>query len=331
MAQMQAPVSVLMGAYNAAEFITQSLDSIASQTAAPLEVIVVDDASTDGTADVAEAWGATVVRQERNSGVAGSRNAGIGRATGEFIAICDADDLWEPTKLERQCGALARAPDVDFAFCDYYDFAAARIINPSLLKAVHTHFERVERTPLGDGAYRCSRASLNAATLHHTFALPSTFVVRRSLVNELGGFDVDAPPQEDAEFLMRVFTRSDGVFIDAPLMGYRRHASNVSGDPCKLRYGMVKQAERVMASPERYRPESAPYFAAAYPELLFKAGRVYASYGEAAHAWKLLLRSLAKRRSAATFLWLALTPLLRVPYARALLQRVKTSVAAKRG
>ncbi len=329
MAETNAPVSVVMGAYNAARFIIESLDSIRAQSAAPLEIIVVDDASTDATGALAEAWGATVVRQPSRSGVAGSRNAGIARATGEFIAICDADDLWHPAKLERQCAALGRVPDVDFAFCDYYDFSSDGIINPSLFKAVHTHFERVERIPLGDAAYRCTRESLNAVTLHQTFALPSTFVVRRSLVNDLGGFDVDAPPQEDVEFLLRVFTRSDGVFIDAPLMGYRRHDNNVSGDPRKLRYGMIKHADRVIAHSERYRPESARHFSTAYPELLFKAGRMYASYGEADRARDLLLSSLAKRRSAATLLWLGLTPILRARIARELLQALKALVASR--
>jgi glycosyltransferase involved in cell wall biosynthesis len=92
-------VAVVIPAYNAGQFIGEALDSVSAQTARPSEVIVVDDGSTDRTAAVARSRGVTLLTQP-NRGVAAARNLAI-RATGQhWIAFLDADDVWEPGKLE---------------------------------------------------------------------------------------------------------------------------------------------------------------------------------------------------------------------------------------
>jgi glycosyltransferase involved in cell wall biosynthesis len=97
-------ISVVIPAYNAAHFLPRSLASVFAQTVAPHEVIVVDDGSTDNTGEVAASFGARVIRQE-NLGLAAARNTGIQHASGEWIALLDADDSWEPEKLARQVAA----------------------------------------------------------------------------------------------------------------------------------------------------------------------------------------------------------------------------------
>ena len=98
-------ISVIIPAYNAARFLPRCLKSVFAQTLQPDEVIVVDDGSTDNTATLAAALGARVISQ-RNGGISAARNTGYQNATGAWIALLDADDLWSPAKLERQVARI---------------------------------------------------------------------------------------------------------------------------------------------------------------------------------------------------------------------------------
>jgi glycosyltransferase involved in cell wall biosynthesis len=98
-------ISVVIPAYNAARFLPLCLPSVFAQTYKPEEVIVVDDGSTDNTAEVAAELGARVIRRE-NGGISAARNTGIQNASCEWIALLDADDSWAPEKLERQAACI---------------------------------------------------------------------------------------------------------------------------------------------------------------------------------------------------------------------------------
>src|SRR5690348_10269988 len=101
-------VSVVIPAFNAAEYIGQAIDSVLAQTHQPIEIIVVDDGSTDQTAQIAAAYPAPVrVLRKPNGGPASARNMGIAAATGSWIALLDADDRWLANKLERQLRHVA--------------------------------------------------------------------------------------------------------------------------------------------------------------------------------------------------------------------------------
>ena len=120
-------ISVVVPAYNEERYITEALDAVLAQTLAPLEVIVVDDGSTDATVAVVEACGDRVrlVRQE-NRGRPGAFDTGFREAAGDFVALCPADDVWEPRKLEWQRDALARHPEADVVFGGAERFGLAR-------------------------------------------------------------------------------------------------------------------------------------------------------------------------------------------------------------
>jgi glycosyltransferase involved in cell wall biosynthesis len=109
-----AEVSVIVPAFNGEGFLDETLRSAVAQTLPPLEVIVVDDGSTDATSEIADAFGEPVrcIRQE-NRGVAAARNHGLALARGEFIAFLDHDDLWPADKLEIQVSAMRSDPGVD--------------------------------------------------------------------------------------------------------------------------------------------------------------------------------------------------------------------------
>src|SRR5574341_762611 len=106
------PFSVIIPAYNAERFIGETLASVLAQTARPAEIIVVDDGSTDQTAEIARSMGATLVQHGRH-GVSLSRNFGILAAASEWVAFLDADDLWETEKLAMQWRALQACPSAD--------------------------------------------------------------------------------------------------------------------------------------------------------------------------------------------------------------------------
>jgi len=160
-----APVTVVIAAMDAAQYIGDAIRSALDQTLPPERVVVVDDGSTDGTADVAEATDprVTVLRHEHR-GVGSSRNAGIAAADTELLAFLDADDLWRPRKLELQLAALAAQPHLDAVFCLMDEFLDASADGTAT---------RAPRTGVA--------VPLSGATL-----------VRRDLVTRLGPFDDDA-------------------------------------------------------------------------------------------------------------------------------------------
>jgi glycosyltransferase involved in cell wall biosynthesis len=107
-------ISCIVPVFNGENYLAEALESILAQTYRPIEVIVVDDGSTDGTADVAARYGDRIryVRQN-NGGPPTARNLGLSMATGEFVAFLDSDDLWHPEKLERQMACFETRPELD--------------------------------------------------------------------------------------------------------------------------------------------------------------------------------------------------------------------------
>lgn len=107
MTSQAAPISVIVPVYNHAKYISQALESVFNQSLKPLEVIVVDDGSTDGSGEIAQSRFPQVrVHRQKNQGIGAARNAGIQLSKGEFLAFLDADDLWEPEKLFLQWNLL---------------------------------------------------------------------------------------------------------------------------------------------------------------------------------------------------------------------------------
>ena len=116
-------VSVIIPAFNAEKYIRESIDSVLSQTVPVFEVIVVDDGSTDRTAEIVRRYGPPVCYQHQsNHGVAHACNRGAALATGEFIGFQAADDLWLPEKLERQLDAFRQQPELSMVFTHVQQF-----------------------------------------------------------------------------------------------------------------------------------------------------------------------------------------------------------------
>ncbi len=158
-------VSVVVPAHDAELYLAEAIESILGQTLPPAQVLVVDDGSQDGTAGVAEAFGAavTVIRQERG-GVGAAVNSGLELADGDLIAFLDADDVWTPRKLERQRAVLDAEPETDMVFG-----RAEQFISPDL-----SPNERAElRAPVGSLPGKVKGAML----------------IRRAAMERVGRFD----------------------------------------------------------------------------------------------------------------------------------------------
>jgi glycosyltransferase involved in cell wall biosynthesis len=111
-------VSCVVPAWNAQRFLRQAIDSVLQQTWRPLELIVVDDGSTDDTAAIARSYGALLrLLQRPNGGPCAARQAGVDAAAGTFVAFLDADDRWLPDKLGQQVAALTAAPEAGYCTC----------------------------------------------------------------------------------------------------------------------------------------------------------------------------------------------------------------------
>jgi len=166
-------VSAVIPAYNAARYITECLHSIAGQEGdIPLEIIVVDDGSTDDTREKVLAFGGTRLIQQTNAGPSAARNRGIREAKGEFIAFLDSDDLWTKDKLSVQIAILASLPDAAMVFgdCQRFDdtgrldepfFVAAGLDeafwgDPLLVKDRYLKLFRVNYVPTGSVVLRKS-------------------------------------------------------------------------------------------------------------------------------------------------------------------------------
>lgn len=201
-------VSVVIPAYNAAAFIDRTLDTVRAQTYAEHETILVDDGSTDGTADVARAYlmrhglRGQVIRQE-NRGIAAARNTGMRAAGGTYIALLDHDDLWSPEKLAAVMSEFRRHSEVDL-IC--HEESITR----------DGHVVRVTRR-------RLPRGNLYEALLFDGNLLsPSATTFRREVALALGGFDERAEylTVEDYDFWMRFSRERQIRFLDRVLGEY---------------------------------------------------------------------------------------------------------------
>jgi glycosyltransferase involved in cell wall biosynthesis len=204
-------ISVVVPAYNEERYIAEALDAVLRQTLAPLEVIVVDDGSTDGSVEVVRRYGNRVrLIQQENRGCPGAFDTGFREAAGDFVALCPADDVWVPRKLDWQREALARNPEVDVIFG-----AAERF---GLMTGTHV---QPARDGLLDSAWF-------AQQMYSQNLIPDpSAVVRRSLYLELGGYEPLVG--EDYEFWMRALAASATFYFDPRLVvRLREHGGNLS-------------------------------------------------------------------------------------------------------
>jgi glycosyltransferase involved in cell wall biosynthesis len=296
-------VSVVIPAYNAAEFLGEALDSVLAQCYQPIEVIVVDDGSEDETPQIVAAYaGRVAYLRQRRGGPASARNAGIRAASGEWIAFLDADDMWMPGLLEKLIGASAET-GADFVICDSLTLSNGSILGPTRFEYCGLELRLHAVAP--DGVL------LNPFELLleiGNYIATGAALVRRDAVLQIGLFDEGIKCGEDLDLWLRLSLRYRFAVVDDALVLRRIHTTNTSHIPWAMVTGSMKVYEKL----ERHAPAMAPgtrwrgLLRKKKAALLREEGALYLSRGElhsARKSWARSLRSSFTPRVAAY--WLA--------------------------
>lgn len=217
-------VSCIVPVFNGARFVGEAIDSILRQSWPDLEVVVVDDGSTDATPDVLAGYGTRIrsLRQD-NAGPAAARNLGLEESRGEFVAFLDADDIWVDDKLASQIALLRERPDVDLCSGHLKSFWIPELDHER---------ERFENHP-----YHREQAMLS----------PCTLLTRRRIFEALGGFDPSLRTGEDTDWFIRYMRAGYRIETVPRLLLHRRqHTSNLTRESRPGREGVLDLIKRAL-------------------------------------------------------------------------------------
>lgn len=278
-------ISVVIPTYNRAWALGRAVDSVLAQDFPDFELIVVDDGSDDDTPGLLEAYGPRLTRLfQPNQGVSAARNRGVARAAGELVAFLDSDDSWYPQKLGVQAAFFDARPDARICQTQEIWIRNGRRVNPG----------RRHAKPAGD---------IFVPSLSLCLVSPSAVMLKKSLFEEMGGFDEALPACEDYDLWLRVSARYPVHLIDRPLVVKTGgHSDQLSARPGLDQY-RIASLEKLLCggglSPRQYRAAAA---------VLAKKCAVYAGgcsrrgrHGEAAYYRRLAGRfSKGDENAAAT-------------------------------
>lgn len=208
---MQTTVSVIIPTYNRKHTLERALDSVIAQQHCVEEIILVDDGSTDNTVEWAEAnYPNVIVLAQKNKGVSAARNAGIARASGQWIALLDSDDYWYPTKIGRQLQTLQQLKDLRLCHSDEHWIRHGKRVNQ-----MNKHHKT--------GGWIFEQCLPLCAIS------PSASLIKKSVFEDLGGFDESMPACEDYDYWLRLCSREEVAYIeDALIQKFGGHDDQLS-------------------------------------------------------------------------------------------------------
>ena len=226
-------VSIIIPVFNGERFLREAVESVLAQKYSPVEIIIVDDGSTDSTATLARSFPETVrYLHQTNHGPAAARNRGIEQAQGDLIAFADADDLWPSHKLELQLPYLIRDSKIDIV----------------LGRIQQVLLSETQAKEIGDPAFSVNLGSA---------------VIRRSCFERVGLFDETMRYSEDVDWFMRAREGAAAIMtIDAVTLFYRQHEQNMTRGKSTSELNVLKALKRSL---DRRREQSG--IAAALPNL----------------------------------------------------------------
>jgi glycosyltransferase involved in cell wall biosynthesis len=213
-------VSVVTATYNMAHYLGQAIQSVLAQTYANVELLIVDDGSTDNTREVVDAFLAdsrVKYLTQENKGQAAAKNRGILESSGEYVAFLDADDMWAPEKLELQIPLFAGIEN---------------------LGVVYSRVACIDKngSDLGVSNGELFRGCISSRLLIYNFVGFGTAVVKRECFDRLGGFDENYRMAIDYDLWLRFSTEYEFDFVDRPLLYYRWWPGQLSNNYTKERY-----------------------------------------------------------------------------------------------
>jgi len=237
--QQTAPrptIAAVIPLYNGAAFIEETLRSVFAQTRTPDEIIVVDDGSTDGGADIVRriAGDRAIVLRQPNQGQSCARNTGIAHASSDLIALLDHDDIWYPTHLEELTAQFMIDPGLGWAYSnsDWIDLSGAVILPAYLDTHGSTHPKRTALHCVAEDAH----------------VLPSSSLISKAALEAVGGFDVRLSGYEDDDLFGRLFRAGyRNAYLSKPLGGWRHHPGSSGRSPRMLESRAI-YAQSLLAS-----------------------------------------------------------------------------------
>jgi GT2 family glycosyltransferase len=252
-------VSVVIPTFNCAAYLAEAVRSVLEQTHPAAEIIVVDDGSTDDTASVVAALGdAVVYLRQVNAGVAAARNAGVARATGEYIAFLDADDFWAADKLAIQLLVMDACPDVDLVCADFW--LAGDDHRESFIKKKYRLFAayRLDWPAIFPSRLRLPGTQVDArlgpvfgSLFLGNFVNTSSVLLRRRAWERVGSFSERLRTQEDYDYWLKVARHGDCAYVQQPLLAFRQRRHQLTAPDQGLRV-----AEDVLTVVEAMAPDA---------------------------------------------------------------------------
>ena len=228
-------ISAVITTFNRAAYLRDAIESVLGQTFRDLELIVVDDGSTDDTEAVVRPYldQLTYIRQE-NRGRSAARNTAVSASFGDFVAFCDSDDRWLPDRIERELPRLAESPGVGMVHGQVELIDKNGVLLPDQTAAHQRVFSAAHRQPVTYAGYAWNCRCLS-----------STILVRRAVFEAVGPYDPDLL-LDDYDFYLRVALAYRIEFLDgAPLAQYRLHEDQIS--TYDLAMGQIQTAEKHLA------------------------------------------------------------------------------------
>ncbi len=236
-------VSVIIPAFNGAEFIKDAIESILHQTYQPIEILVIDDGSTDNTQAVLEpylAQAAIRYLRQANAGHGAARNAGVRSAQGEHLCFLDQDDWLEPDSVERRVALYARFPALGMVFSDFrvaFPGAAAGefVYEPSFLQEYHS----IENIPADCIEVKTEGFSIFNPSVCIEFVLSclswvGTVLTKKSVIAAVGFFDEHLRCAPDHDLFIKIARAYPVGYLNACTAAYRQHSRNMSLDESRL-------------------------------------------------------------------------------------------------
>lgn len=258
-------VSVIIPTFNRAYLVGSAIESVLAQTYRPVEMIVVDDGSSDGTREVVGRFGSAVrYFGQANAGVSAARNRGLREARGEFIALLDSDDRWMPWKLEAQVHLLRRLPQVGMVWTDMTAVTErGDVVSPTYLRTFYAAYRRVQVEhmfeqggPLGDlwpaappelQSRRYFAGDVFSWMLLGSLVHTPTVMLRRERLQRVGAFDESRRfAGEDYDYHLRTCRAGLVAFLDAPSMWYRVGAADQITAPDRALYFAQSNLQNVL-------------------------------------------------------------------------------------
>jgi glycosyltransferase involved in cell wall biosynthesis len=288
-------VSVIVPTYNCGRYLRESLDSVLAQTDRDFEVVVVDDGSTDDTPDVLAAYtGRVAVVAGSHGGLSAARNLGLARATGEWIAFHDADDVAVPDRLAWSREYLRAHPAFDAVFCNGRRMGVAEPATADVVPA--RYFARTAGRALDAGD----------VFAEYPVYFQGALVPRRAF-DTAGPFDVAYRVQPDLEYAYRLLPHIRAACVDRTMFHYRWHTTNNSADRLGTREDIARVLERLPAvAPEAAQAIGARRLRARIARHHFRIGLARLGRGERAAARTAFGRAAALRPLDPRYQWMRL-------------------------